>query len=171
MLILGLETKPDRDLDAFQTDGKTYKFPGFHAHFTPKIETLMEKILHLGQTATPVNCADFKLKQLAVMAGLGRWSKNSMVIHARFGLRLRFVALQVDFNFETTLHDKRATFTRCANCARCIHACPCNALVPFALPDKTKCQAYKDLTDSTKKTRCDLCVRACPANGETNTTR
>ncbi|MBI5254680.1 hypothetical protein HY932_02785 [Candidatus Falkowbacteria bacterium] len=163
ILILGLETRPDRDIDAFATDGKQYCFIGFRKHFAPKIKATIEQINALGHRAKQLRYSgNVNMKRLAIVAGLGAWGKNSMVLHPRFGTRLRFGALELDITLSTEVHDERTIFAGCANCDACIRACPLNLLRPFALTEKEKCQAYLDLDDPTKTQRCDLCQIACP---------
>lgn len=163
ILIVGLETRRDQDLDEFATDGEHYKFVGFHQHFGLKVRALIQQIAALGNTAKQLQYSgDISIKRLAVIAGLGGWGKNSLVIHPKFGPRLRFVALELNLTFAAETHDARTMFPGCAKCDACIRACQLNLLRPFELTKKEKCLAYLDLSNPQAIKRCDLCQIACP---------
>ncbi|MFH0814903.1 MAG: hypothetical protein V1902_02375 [Candidatus Falkowbacteria bacterium] len=164
ILILGLETKPGRDLNQFETDGEKIRFTGFYKHFSPKTRELIKRIAALGHTAKQLRYFDdINLKRIAAIAGLGAWGKSSLVIHPKFGPRLRFVVLELNLQFVAEVHEERTPFTGCENCDACIRACPANVLRPFVLTEKEKCQAYIDLCNPAKTHRCDICQTACPA--------
>jgi len=170
-LILGLESRTDRDLDTFIWDGKKWKFPGFYRYFTPKVKLVIQRIREKGFRAQQIRYSKLNIKELVVKAGLGKWGKNSLVIHPKFGPWLRFVAVETDAPLLSTLpiRNPRVIFTGCENCNRCLSACPISGLLkPFKLTCKEKCLAYVQLTipptispTATVLRRCDKCLTAC----------
>lgn len=163
-LILGLESRKNRDIDNFIVKDGKYKFPGFAKFFGPKIKFLVKKISEYGFKAKQQKYSEVNIKQLAVRAGIGKWGKNSLVIHPEFGPWLRFVVIETDFPFTTqTLRELRTIYENCHNCSRCINACPNMAIKNFFLPHPEKCIAYLQLDKPTKSLsrRCDACLAAC----------
>ncbi len=170
-LILGLESRTDRDLDTFIWDGKKWKFPGFYRYFTPKVKLVIQRIREKGFRAQQIRYSKLNIKELAVRAGLGKWGKNSLVIHPKYGPWLRFVAIETDASLPQALliRNSRAVFPGCKNCDRCLSACPVIGLLePFRLRNKEKCLAYVQLATpltvsptTTSIRRCDKCLTAC----------
>jgi len=162
-LILGLVSKPERDLDTFVSDGKNWKFPGFYRHFSPKIKKLVEKIKEEGFEAEQKKYPDLNIKQLAVEAGIGRWGKNSLVIHPEFGPWLRFVVLETNAPLVPTV--SKLPNDPCGNCDTCLKSCPVNGLLtPYHLAAPKRCLAYLELenpTTSGPASRCDKCQIPC----------
>lgn len=161
-LILGLETRPDRDIDEFTVKNGNYQFIGYQRHFTPKIKELVAAIRKAGFFAHQVRYSEAQIKLLAVTGKIGEWGKNALVIHPRFGPRLRFVVLKTNIPFSSEMQDPKSLCISCANCQACLDICPTKALNPFKIPDKTKCLAYLDPNNPTNKRRCELCQSACP---------
>jgi len=170
-LILGLESRVERNLDTFIWNGKDWKFPGFYQYFTPKTRSVIQRIREKGFRAQQIRYSKLNIKELAVKAGLGKWGKNSLVIHPEFGPWLRFVAIETDAPLPQAppIRNSRLVFPGCENCNRCLKACPVNGLLkPFRLKPKEKCLAYIQLTipptispTATVLRRCDKCLTAC----------
>ncbi len=163
-LIMGLESRKDRNLDDYfvDPDGR-FGFPGFAKNFSPKVEVIIKKLHENGFEAEQIRDDDIKFKQLAVQAGIGTWGKNSLVINHTFGPWLRFVVLKTNFNFTNGQALKKSTFGKCRDCDKCVRACPILALQPFHIPKKEICVAYDQLgiaTDDLAQ-RCDICLQAC----------
>lgn len=162
-LILGLVSRPDRDLDVFISNGWGWKFPGFYEHFTPKVKALVQKLKGKGFSSEQKRYYELNLKEMAIRAGLGCWGKNSLVIHPQFGPRLRFVALETDAPLEPTVSEVPADL--CGNCDACLKACPVEGLLrPYKLTSRLECLAYIQLEAPTPKpaSRCDKCLAPCP---------
>ncbi len=91
VLILGLVTTPERDLDDFvlqEVKGSRESFwRGFIKYAKPKLDALLEFIRKQGFSAELVGKLGYSpsgkpnLKHLAVAAGLGRQGKNTLVIN------------------------------------------------------------------------------------------
>jgi hypothetical protein len=106
IIILGLVTTPERDLDDFvlqEVKGSRESFwRGFIRYAKPKLDALLEFIRKQGFSAELVGKLGYSpsgkpnLKHLAVAAGLGRQGKNTLVINPRFGLWLRFMAIRTN---------------------------------------------------------------------------
>ncbi len=177
-LILGLESRKDRNLDNYlvSPDGRRFEFPGFAKNFSPKIEAIIKKLHENGFEAEQVRGDNIKFKQMAINAGIGRWGKNSLIIHRIFGPWLRFVVIKTNHKFsdeplspEDPFFGRlvgsplEPIFRKCEDCDKCVKACPISALQPFHIPDKEICTAYDQLGFPTMKLaqRCDFCLQAC----------
>ena len=171
-LILGMLTTPQRDLDDFFRDNSGgFRLRGFELHVQPKLEALVQFIQEQGVAAEIWGrCGyprgdDLNLKQQAVIAGLGRWGKNSVVIHPQYGPWLRFMAVKVHTPLTTTGPgtDSHEQNPQCKDCTACIDACPEGILEPYYLRDRAGCKAHISLFPQLGKlVACDKCIVACP---------
>ena len=173
LLIIGLESTPERDLDEFQRiDGK-FHLSGFEKHARPKLESLLTFIGKqgfttelIGQCGYPLK-GEVKLKEAAVRAGLGKWGKNTVVLHPEYGNRLRFMAIETDAPLELPADSQsiRDENPACTGCSICIDACPEKVLEPYRMPDTKGCLAnVSRITGKDGKLiLCDICLRLCPA--------
>jgi len=172
LLILGLVTAPERDLDDFFRDEDgVFRLPGFEAHTKPRLDSLIHFIQERGLSAETVGLygypqgEELNLKQQAVAAGLGSWGKNSLVLHPRFGPWLRLMAVKVGATLSPTGSggDSHKENPLCQDCAACIDACPLGILEPYYLRDRSKCEAdLSDLSPKGKLVLCDKCWVVCP---------
>jgi len=172
LLILGLLTSLQQDLDDFFRDeAGSFRLRGFEFHAQPRLETLIRFVQEQGLMAElRGRCGypqgeDLNLKQQAIIAGLGQWGKNSLVIHPRFGPWLCFMAMKVDATLTPTGPgiDSREENPLCEGCTACINACPEGVLEPCYLRDRANCQANISLFPQTGKlVACDRCLVACP---------
>lgn len=164
IIILGLETKTDRDLDEF-IGGKSWRTLGFEKHFVPKADKLMIDIENRDYKITQERAPDFPIKKYAVMSGIGQQGKNTLIIHPVFDARLRFIALITDMPMEpsgTQTYEQEPN-PRCEKCKNlCVEECCEKVLEEYRLRDKTKCKAYKQLDDPIPgQIRCNICWKAC----------
>jgi len=87
IIILGLVTTPERDLDDFVPDVTKSFWRGFIRYAKPKLDNLLKFIKKQGFSAELVGKLGYSpsgrpnLKHLAVAAGLGRQGKNTLVIN------------------------------------------------------------------------------------------
>ncbi|MFC2004610.1 hypothetical protein ACFLUY_00115 [Chloroflexota bacterium] len=175
LLILGLESTPERDLDEFgHVDGNFQMF-GFEKHVGPRLETLLDFIRGEGFSAEPVGRygyplkGEINLKAEAIRTGLGKRGKSTVVLHPEYGPRLRFMAIRTDASLEpitgSVLADRENPV--CNRCSICIDACPVNALEPYRMPDVSFCLSnITPVTEDGRSILCDICLHLCPAARE-----
>jgi ferredoxin len=174
ILIVGLETSPERDLDDFIRDEKrAFTIRGFEVNLQPLLDSLVDYIRGLGLSVEITgHCGypqgyELNLKRLAVATGLGSWGKNAMVLHPRFGPRLRLAALRITGTTLGEIGPGLDGFEQnplCRECTACIDACPVGVLEPYYLRDTRACRANTNsLPDPGKVECCDLCWTICPA--------
>jgi len=73
-------------------------------------------------------------KSLAVLAGIGSYGKNSLIISPKHGPWLRFGVVVTDAPLKP---DEPFAEDLCGRCTRCVRACPAVALKPYAVdPDR-----------------------------------
>ena len=170
ILILGLVSTPERDLDDFASAGNKTILRGFARHAKDKEVALIKFIEEQGFAAELVGELGYplhgkpNLKHLAVAAGLGKQGKNTLIIHPRFGPWLRFMAIRTDAPLATTgpgIYSKEEN-PYCKNCQECVQACPAGILLPYRLVDANSCLAAVSGERSSELAICDKCVVVCP---------
>jgi epoxyqueuosine reductase len=170
ILILGLVSTPDRDLDDFVSDSTKLIMRGFTRYAKSKQDDLLRFIRKLGFPAELVGRLGYplkgkpNLKHLAVAAGLGRQGKNTLVINPRFGPWLRFMAVRANAPLSVTgsgVYVKEEN-PDCEACRRCTEACPVGVLEPYRLVDTERCLASISSERRGGLAICDRCVVVCP---------
>jgi ferredoxin len=175
LLILGLESKPGRDLDDMgYLDGK-FQLYGFEKHVAPRLGLTVDFIRGQGFSAEPTGrygyplFGEISLKKAAIQAGLGRRLKSTVVLHPKYGHRLRFMAVRTDAPLEPPADSTFAEEENplCDGCSICIDACPTKALEPYRMPDISLCLSNITLqTEDGRSILCDICLHLCPAARE-----
>lgn len=172
LLILGLESTPDRDLDEFGHLGGKFQLYGFEKHVKPRLESLLDFIRGQGFSAEPVGRygypleGEINLKVEAIRAGLGKRGKNTVVLHPKYGPRLRFMAIRTDAPLEPLADLPLAEEENpvCEGCSVCIDICPTTALEPYSMPDSSLCLSnISPVTEEGRSILCDICLHLCPA--------
>lgn len=117
-----------------------------------------------------VDSAPVAERALAVRAGLGFIGKNHMLINPEFGPQILLGEIITTLKLEPDGPIENS----CANCNKCIAACPTGALLSDGRFDANKCISYltieyKDRIPSGLTTEignrlfgCDECVLSCP---------
>ena len=173
LLILGLVTTPEQDLDDFLRDEDgVFRIRGFEIHAKPRLDSLLHFIKEQGLSAEMVGRLGYpqgeelNLKEQAVAAGLGSWGKNSLVLNPRFGHWLRLMAVKVmDIALNPTGpgRDNREENPVCNDCNACIDACPEGILEPYYLRDRRSCRAeVSKMKQRGELITCDRCLVVCP---------
>lgn len=173
LLVLGLESTPERNLDEFGLRGDTFLMYGFKKHFGPRLASLLDFIRGKGFTAEPVgqygypNRGEVNLKEAAIRTGLGQRGKSTVVLHPVYGHRLRFAAVRTEAPLEPTpesvLAEEESPF--CQGCTRCVDDCPVEALEPYQMPEASICLSNVSIMakEHGRLVLCDRCLHVCPA--------
>ncbi|MFC1871542.1 hypothetical protein ACFLYF_03990 [Chloroflexota bacterium] len=172
LLILGLESTPERNLDDFGRVNGEFQLYGFEKYVRPKLEMLTDFIREqgfsaevLGRLGYPLK-GEFNLKELAISAGLGRRGKSTVVLHPQYANRLRFLAVKTDAPFEASAPvQPESENPVCQGCTVCLEACPLKILEPYRMLNTSVCLANSaNMTEEKDRLiPCDLCLRLCPA--------
>jgi len=175
LLILGLESTPERNLDDFGHLGGEFQMYGFKKYVGPRLKLLLNYIRGQGFSAKPMGRygyplkGEVNLKQEVIHAGLGKRLKNTLVLHPKYGTRLRFLAIKTNAPLEPLMDSKfnEEENPVCDGCSICIDACPTKALKPYSLPDRSLCLSnISPLTEEGRSILCDKCLHLCPAAKE-----
>lgn len=113
-------------------------------------------------------------KVWANRAGLGWAGKNTILINKQLGSFIFLGELFVDIEIEPDMPET----DHCADCSRCIDACPTEALVEPYVLDVSKCISYLTISTEVSEDKanaignnilgCDICQLACPYNNGQN---
>lgn len=177
VLILGLESTSQRNLDDFRKINNRLVINGFIEYVRPGLELLVQSLEGSGITAKIIGehgytlrgAVDFiNYKTYAIKTGLGKRGKNSIILNPIFGSRLRFAALRIKAVVGITERYSEEASTFCKNCSICIDECPVDILEPYQMIDVAKCLSnIKGKVAGTKGQKvimCDICLQKCPAN-------
>lgn len=131
---------------------------------------------------TAVDTAPALERELAARAGLGWQGKNTMLIHPRHGsyTLLGLIATTLELPTSEQLGFPGLTVPatdHCANCTRCIDACPTDAIAAEGYSiDATRCVSYLTIEHRQPMADelltgvgewiagCDICQEVCPYN-------
>ena len=171
LLILGLESTTERNLDEFGRKSGKFMLYGFKKHAAPKLEALVTFIRSKGFSAETVKRygyplkGEINLKSEAIRAGLGKRGKSTVVLHPRYGPRLRFMAVRTtaSFEFAATSELTETNNSVCQGCSICLDVCPTQVLEPYCMTNPSLC--LSNITPQTEDGRsilCDKCLILCP---------
>jgi len=173
VLILGLGSTPETNLDEAVIEGGRFILQGWLKHMKPRVTTLRDVLRERGFEAEAVGWwgyprgEEMQLKPLAVAAGLGMQGKNTLVLHPKFGPWLRLAAIRTSAPLIPTgpgIYERREN-PLCQSCQACIKACPVKGLLqPYRLLDPARCRLnISPDIDWEKAKWCDMgCVTRCP---------
>jgi epoxyqueuosine reductase len=100
------------------------------------------------------------LKHAAVLCGLGKMGKNTLLINEKFGNMLWLAAVLTSAEFEP---DPVAEFEPCGGCRICLDECPISALDGITINQKA-CREYAfgSRNGGEWKIHCFTCRKVCP---------
>ena len=99
------------------------------------------------------------LKHAAELAGLGVINRNYLLTNPEYGNLLFFSAVLTDADL---ILDKKAKYTICDNCNKCVKVCPAKALDNPDLFSKEKCAKACISFSGKLEFKCFLCRKICP---------
>ena len=115
-------------------------------------------------------------KRMAQLGGIGSFGKNSLIIHPEYGPWIRLRSILTDAEL---IPDEPYKRDPCADCDKCVKACPTKALEPYKvdpdrcllgmtweqrMSDEHRATYMKHCPSLTENTwlMCSTCQRACP---------
>ena len=174
VLILGLESTRERNLDEMALEGGRWHLHGWTKHVKPGMMALSDILIQRGFEAEPVGWWGYpsgdvmQLKRLAVTAGLGQQGKNTLVLDPTFGHWLRLAAMRSNAPLTPTgpgIYEYQEN-PLCQSCNACIDVCPVEGLLqPYRLLDPARClvNIESDLARESRE-RLGSCHEACRIN-------
>ena len=174
VLILGLRSTRQRDLDDFGLENERLIYRGWAMHVKPRLTTLIDLLQDNGFNANPVGWwgyprqEEMHLKSMAVRGGLGLQGKNTLLLHSRFGSWVRLAALRTDAPLTSTgpgVYEHQEN-PLCRSCNTCIDSCSVKGLLePYRLTDPTRCLLNIESDFAVDQLgSCRMrCVTKCPA--------
>ena len=173
LLLVGLESTPERDLDEFGWENGDIKLFGFEKHVSPLLESALSFMRDKGFSPEMVGkngypqASQLNLKKLVVLAGIGKQGKHSVILHDEYGPRLRFAAIKIgaSFQLQNEPPQREAKSQFCSDCSSCLEVCPVGILEPYRMVDVPKCLSnVATMKEQGEQiTPCDECLKVCPA--------
>ena len=168
VLILGLASTAERNLDDFALEDGRLVFRGWGKHVKPKLIALRDLLQERGFAAEAVGWWGYpggdvmQLKRLAVTAGLGGQGKNTLVLDPQFGPWLRLAAMRTSAPLTPTgpgVYEHREN-PLCHSCDACIDICPVEGLLePYHLLDPARC--LLNIDSGIVQDRLGWCLMGC----------
>jgi epoxyqueuosine reductase len=107
--------------------------------------------------------AFFSHRHAALLAGLGNFGTNNMLLTPKYGPRVRFGSV---FTAAQLPPDPLLTEELCTRCMRCVKMCPARALderdYPQGLTDRKSCTAHSAELNQQGISPCGICIKVCP---------
>jgi len=174
VVVFGIQTFDDADELSVRRSECEWTYPGY-APLAQIARDVIDVLREEGCKGV-VPPESIPRKPIAVLAGIGAYGKNSMILTEEYGLSLRLEVVITDAPLK-----KDSPFERdlCADCDRCVRSCPTRALEPYVL-DVNRCLVHITETGTSdaelNKTvdryaywltpntivMCTICQMACP---------
>jgi epoxyqueuosine reductase len=107
--------------------------------------------------------AFFSHRHAALLAGLGTFGINNMILTPEYGPRVRFGSILSTADLPP---DPLLEIQLCIRCMHCVEMCPSNALdkesYPKGLTDKKACSSYSAELNERYISPCGICIKVCP---------
>ncbi|AVX19719.1 4Fe-4S dicluster domain-containing protein [Carboxydocella sporoproducens DSM 16521] len=149
-------------------------------HLTHAAYQLARQLQQLGHQALPISSeaaigdygrlkADFSLKHAAVLAGLGFFGLNNLILTPAYGPAQRWAAVITSAPYTPLQVANPARPDLCSQCQACVRQCPAGALQGWEgqynpttgwTINKEKCAHYIFVVNAGK--RCGICIASCP---------
>lgn len=101
-------------------------------------------------------------KQAACLCGMGSVGKNNLFIHETLGVRVRLATVFTDCSVadRVTVPEE---YRHCADCGKCISACPAHAVSENGFDPKA-CSEYmkRNFQLIGRGSVCGICMKVCP---------
>ena len=129
VIVLGYHAWDDvlESLTRKQDKLESYGYERMYHH----AEKLASFLQDLGHKAKVVDT--LPAKQIARLAGFGRYGKNALNINPKYGPWVRLMAVVTDVELD---YSEEFSEDLCKNCDLCIKACPTGALSPYVIDPK-----------------------------------
>lgn len=107
--------------------------------------------------------AFFSHRHAALLAGLGNFGTNNMLLTPEFGPRVRFASILTPAEITP---DPVLEKSLCIRCGQCVRACPVHALdeedYPLGLTNKKACATRSEALLKRFISPCGICIKICP---------
>jgi len=111
--------------------------------------------------------AFFSHRHAAVLAGLGTFGRNNMVLTRAWGPRVRFGTVLTSARIES---DVLIESSFCTRCNACVRACPVHALeeedYPESKTNKKACADRSAALNGEYRSPCGICIKVCPVGAD-----
>ena len=172
--------KPDRQMDGGLKISQYAYSEDYHEMMKRRMYRLIVAIKEKYQDfeARPfVDTAPISDRHWAVRAGMGWIGRNTLFVHPRFGSMCYLGEIVTAAEFDH--YDEPYQGKCCAECRRCVDACPNHAITTSAVGmpmlDARRCTSYNTIENRAESlpadidTRgyvfgCDICQNVCPFN-------
>ncbi len=172
-LLSEVDSKPSETLVGFFSGAAIFR--DYHQIVKEKLQLLSRYLVETYNAASLAFCDTdpFSDRELAVAAGLGTIGKNTMLINEHYGSQVYIGLLLTDLDLG--ICDTGKTKDPCANCQKCIDACPSKALSSNGMNPAvciSSLTQQKDVPPKFFKVMgrqiygCDICQRVCPENNQ-----
>lgn len=107
--------------------------------------------------------AFFSHRHAALLAGLGTFGVNNLLLSPKYGPRVRFGSVLTSAKLPP---DPMLNKAFCIKCMLCVNMCPAKALTekdyPLGLTDKKSCASYSAKLNRKGISPCGICIKVCP---------